>query len=76
MSFSAIFNFTSAPAGGLQVIQCRYGFGQTRDDVGRPNSIVYGSNIALRLTPTPDSELERWMINDFILITKWNAKTK
>ena len=65
MSFNATFKFDGAPHEGLQVISCAYGFAQTRDDKGRPNSTVYCSNIALRLTPTEDSALESWMLDEF-----------
>lgn len=65
MSFNATFKFTGGPAEGMQVISSLYGFGQPRDAVGRPSGTVQCSNIALRLIPAEDNELESWMLNDY-----------
>lgn len=66
MSFHAIFTFDGGRPDGYEVIAARLGFAQNTDDVGRPNSEVFGSMIALRLQPVEDDgALIEWSINSF-----------
>ena len=65
MSFYAKFTFDGGRPDGYEVVAAKVGFGQTRNDKGRPSSVVYGSLITIRLVSDNDIAALQWMFDPF-----------